>query len=67
MKSNLCKVSYGADMEGWLKSPQFTKVRKSILSDYVTEENADTLIELEKTLQKIREDFAPRFHALLKN
>jgi hypothetical protein len=62
---SLIVLAQGADIEGWLKSPQFAGMRKSILIKYVTKENIDTLIELEKTLQKIREDFVPRFYALL--
>lgn len=63
---SLIVVATGADLEGWLKSPAFNEMRVSIIKTYATEENLDTLLKLEKTLQEIRKQFAPRINALAK-
>ncbi|MBW4607816.1 MAG: hypothetical protein KME22_11455 [Hassallia sp. WJT32-NPBG1] len=65
---SLVALATGADLEGWLTTPKFDKMRVFIFSEYFqdNEEGANAFLALEVALQGIRAKFAPRFNALVR-
>lgn len=64
---SLITLATGADFEGWIGTPGFQKMRAIIFETYGTLDNFDKLVEVERELQKVKENFVPKLEAAFNN